>query len=449
MNKLDTALVTSALKKNGFIITDNTRDSDVVLINTCSVREHAEEKVFSHLGNLKHLKKNRPGLVVAVIGCMAQRLGNKLFDHESVDIICGPTQLPQLVRLITDAMQKKTRQIEVQQNIRKKPTAQQNESLQNFESQYSVTDKPAPAQAFVRVMRGCNNFCTYCIVPLCRGPEVSRPPQAIKQQITKMAQQGVKQITLLGQTVNSYEYKNGEKTYCLADILETANNIGTIERIKFVTSYPGKKYFKQIIQAMAHLPKVCPCLHMPAQSGSDKILKAMNRNYTAEDYLNLITQARQILPSITIAGDFIIGFPGETDQDFRRTMDLLEQVRYRNCFIFRYSPRKGTAAHKNLADSVPAEVKKERNSELLDAQKKISHQLSRTYLDKQVTVLTEGPSKKSHLNDIDNNDNPQLTGRTAGDYIVVFNGPADLAGQFAKVKITKVSPWTLFGRLIK
>jgi len=447
MNKLDTALVTSALQETGFTLTASVKEADVVLINTCSVRQHAEQRVISHLGHLKHIKKSRPDMVVGVIGCMAQRLGDKLLEHEAVNIVCGPTQIPQIADLLKQAFEKNEKQLAVTEKILQKTTEMQNQTLERFESAYGIEDKQIPSQAFVRVMRGCNNFCTYCIVPYVRGPEVCRPPEVIIEQIKKLASEGIKQVTLLGQTVNSYKYKKDGRTWSLADLLDAASDIEGIEWLRFVTSYPSEEFFDEIIQVMADSPKVCNYLHMPAQSGSDKILSAMNRHYSAVSYLELLDRARAAVPRIAIAGDFIVGFPGETEDDFQATVDLLNKARYRNSFIFKYSPRPGTTADKRLQDTVPAEVKQKRIVELLAAQEKISDQLSRGFSDKEVKVLVEGLSKKSHRNIAGSPDNPQLVGRTATDYIVVFNGPMSLAGRFAKVKITKTSPLTLFGEL--
>jgi len=446
MNKLDTALVTSALKEAGFTLTESVKEADVVLINTCSVREHAEQRVLSNLGHLKHIKKSQPDMVVGIIGCMAQRLGDKLLEHEAVNIVCGPTQIPQIARLITEALERNEKRLAVTEKIRKS-SEDQNQALERFESAYGIEGKQIPSQAFVRAMRGCNNFCSYCIVPYVRGPEVCRPPEAIIEQIKKLAGQGVKQVTLLGQTVNSYKYKKDERTWSLADLLNAASDIEGIEWLRFVTSYPSEEFFDEIMQVMADSPKVCNYLHMPAQSGSDKILHAMNRNYNATWYLELLARARATVPGIAIAGDFIVGFPGESEDDFEATVELLKKTRYRNSFIFKYSPRPGTTADKRLQDTVPAEVKQKRIAELLAVQKKISDQLSRDFLDKEVKILVEGLSKKSHLNIVDSGNNPQLLGRTATDYIVIFNGPVSLAGQFAKVKIKKTSPLTLFGEL--
>jgi len=450
MNKLDTALVSSALRKAGFSLAGSEKEADVVLINTCSVREHAEQRVLSHLGHLKHIKESRPDMVVGVIGCMAQRLGDKLLEHKAVNIVCGPAQIPQITELVTEALQQKKKSLAVTEKIRK-TTEKQNQTLEKFESTHDIEDKQIPGQAFVRAMRGCDNFCAYCIVPYVRGPAVCRPPRVIIEQIKKLADQGVKQVTLLGQTVNSYKFKSGRRTYCLADLLAMAGDIEGIEWVKFVTSYPSEEFFDQILQVMAGSPKVCSYLHLPAQSGSDKILRAMNRHYSSRWYLELLDRARAVVPGISIAGDFIVGFPGESQDDFAATVELVRKARYKNCFIFKYSPRPGTRlwrAGKELQDDVGAEVKQRRNIELLAVQEKVSDELSRAFLGKEVKVLVEGLSKKPHLNAADSGDNPQLVGRTATDYIVVFNGPESLAGQFAKAKITRTSPLTLFGELV-
>ncbi|HUW20431.1 MAG TPA: tRNA (N6-isopentenyl adenosine(37)-C2)-methylthiotransferase MiaB [Sedimentisphaerales bacterium] len=447
MNKLDTALVTSALKKAGFSLTDSVKDADVVLINTCSVRDHAEQRVLSHLGHLKHIKESRPDLVVGVIGCMAQRLAGRLLEHDPVDIVCGPAQIAKITDLVNKALEQKKKTLAVTQNIRRPAPDGQADALEQFESIYGAEDAQTPGQAFVRAMHGCNKFCTYCVVPYVRGPEVSRPPRAIIEQIKKLADHGVRQVTLLGQTVNSYRYTAGQKTCCLADLLAMASDIEGIEWLKFVTSYPSNEFFDEILHAMASLPRVCRYLHMPAQTGSDKILRAMNRRHTAAQYLELLDKAKAAVPDIALSGDFIVGFPGETDEDFEATVDLVKKAGYKNCFIFKYSPRPGTAADKSLGDNVPAEVKKRRNIELLAVQEKISDELSRAFLGKTVKILVEGPSKKPHLNAAEAADRPQLVGRTSTDYIVVFNGPACLTGRFANVKITKTAPLTLFGQL--
>jgi tRNA-2-methylthio-N6-dimethylallyladenosine synthase len=452
MNKLDSAIIESSLRDVGCQFVDNAKDADVVLLNTCSVRDHAEQRVMSHLGHLKHIKESKPDLIVAVIGCMAQRLGDELFKQPAVDIVCGPTQIAEIPRLISEALQEKKKTTAIEENIRK---SSENKSLETFESAYGI-EAEIPGQAYVRAMHGCDKFCSYCVVPYVRGPETSRPPAAIVEQVKRLAQNGIKQITLLGQRINAYEYKAGEKTYCLADLLEMLSKIDGIEWLKFVTSYPSKKYFEEIMRAMANQPKVCRYLHIPAQSGCDKILKAMNRGYTSAQYLELLETARQIVPDIAIAGDFIVGFPGETDDDFAQSAELLKKARYKNSFIFKYSPRPGTVADKRLEDNIPLEIKTRRNSELLKIQEEISGDLAKQFNGKTVKVLVEGPSKKSHRNKNNcraglappNQSEIQLVGRTAADWIVVFNSPQVLAGQFTNVKITRTTPLTLFGEQI-
>jgi len=448
MNKLDTALVGSALQEAGFHLADRMKEADVVLINTCSVRQHAEDRVLSHLGHLKHLKEHRPQLVVGVIGCMAQRLGDQLLEHEAVNIVCGPAQIPQIAGLIRQALAQNAKQVAVTEKIRQ-PTQPPDGSLDSFELEHSSRDGQIPGQAFVRVMRGCNYFCAYCVVPYVRGPEACRPPEAVREQVKRLADEGIKQVTLLGQTVNSYKYKHGERIYCLADLLDMASQVAGIEWVRFVTSYPADEFYGQILQVMASSPKVCRYLHMPAQSGSDPILKAMNRHYTAAHYLELIERARAVVPDMAVAGDFIVGFPGETEDDFQATVDLTRKARYKNCFVFKYSPRPGTTADKRLADTIPDEVKQRRNVELLAVQEQISAELNPAFLGRVVTVLVEGPSKKSRVNPTDRDDHPQLVARTSTDHIVVFNGPVALAGRFAQVRITRTSPLTLFGELHK
>lgn len=445
MNKLDTALVESAFKEADFCMTDSIKEADLVLFNTCSVRQHAEDRVLSNIGHMKHLKKSKPHLVVGIMGCMAQRLGEELLEHEAVDLVVGPAQIPHIVSLVESVMHDQAKQLDVTSQIRLQGA--NNPDLEAFESVHDSDDKQIPGQAFVRIMRGCNNFCSYCIVPYVRGPEVSRPPQAILQQVKKLADTGVRQVTLLGQTVNAYCYEDAGKTWDLADLLALVSEVPGIEWIRFVTNYPIEQNFDRLIQAVADLPKVCKYLHMPAQSGSDNVLKAMNRKYTSRQYLNLLERARAICPDIAIAGDFIVGFPGETDEDFQQTADLVRQAQYKNCFVFKYSPRPGTTSDKRLRDTIPDAVKQQRNVDLLAVQETVSSNLSQAFLGKTVRVLVEGLSKKPHLNAAEHENLPQLVGRTDTDWIVVFNGPDTLAGHFADVTINKVSPLTLFGTL--
>ena len=447
MNKLDSSLVVGALGEQGYELTDTPEAADVIVVNTCSVRENAENRVFSNLGHFKYLKKSNPNLRVAVIGCMAQRLGDELLAHEAVDIVAGPAQLHKVPALIAEAMGDHDKHLSVSEKIRQPAASEQvitdSHKLDDFELAYDTDANHIKSQAFIRAMRGCNNFCTYCIVPFVRGPEVSRPPEAILEQAKKLAAQGIQQITLLGQTVNSYQYKAGEKTYTLADLLGQVSEIDGIGWVRFITSHPGR-FDTSILKVMANNPKVCPYLHIPAQSGSDRILKAMNRGYTTQQYIDLMDTARAIVPGIAIAGDFIVGFPGETDDDFEQTVELVRRVRYKNAFVFKYSPRPDTHSEKKLEDTVSDEVKQQRNAKLLEVISEISAEDNERFLGKEVEVLVEGLSKKPNLNRAENNNNPQLIGRTAHDYIVVFNGPESLTGQFARVTVTKTAPLTLF-----
>ena len=447
MNKLDSSLVTAALTERGFVLTDKPTEADVVLINTCSVREHAEDRVLSNLGHLRHLKKSRPELLVVVIGCMAQRMGEKLLQHQAVDVVAGPGQLHEVPELIDKALTDHQKPLSVLDNIRLPAAGETiraiSDRLDEFELAYDSDANHIKSQAFIRAMRGCNNFCTYCIVPYVRGPEVSRSPQAIVEQAKKLAGEGIRQITLLGQTINAYRFTAGDKTYTLADLLEQVSAINDVSWVRFITSHPGQ-FDASILRVMADLPKVCPYLHIPAQSGSDTILKAMNRGYTAARYIDLIDQAKATVPNLALAGDFIVGFPGETDEDFEATAQLIRYVRYKNCFVFKYSPRPGTHADKKLPDNVPADVKQERNAKLLDIISTIAEEDNKKFLGKTLDVLVEGPSKKPHLNKAENEDNPQLIGRTANDYIVVFNGPQRLTGQFTRVNVVRTAALTLF-----
>jgi tRNA-2-methylthio-N6-dimethylallyladenosine synthase len=447
MNKLDTSLVLSSLKKQGYELSESATDADVVLLNTCSVRENAERRVFSHLGHLKHIKETRPNLIVVVFGCMAQRLGSELLEHRAVDIVAGPGQIPQIPELIKQSLETKGQSVAVTEKIRQGLEENQSKMLENFETENEGDDSQIPGQGFIRAMRGCNKFCTYCIVPYVRGPEVSRPVSAIIEQARNMANEGIKQITILGQTINLYRHEETGKVYTLAELLHEISKVDGIEWVRFITSHPAE-FEDSVLYAIAENPKICPYLHIPAQSGSNEILKQMNRNYTVEHYTALLERARNIVPGISISSDFIVGFPGETDEDFRLTAELIKKARFKNSFIFKYSQRPGTTAEKRLEDSVPEEIKQQRNLELLEIQNEICAEDSRKLLNQQVRVLVEGLSRKPHVNSAEFMNNPQLIGRTSNDYIVVFNGPASLAGNFATVKVTRTTGLTMFGELI-
>ncbi len=457
MNKLDSELVACHLKACGYEICDALPEAEVVIFNTCSVRQHAEEKVISKIGQLKKDHHQRPQLVVAVIGCMAQRLGQQLLDtYHQVDIVCGPGQLHHFSSMLAEVLDRRRQVLSLNDPL-------ETDNLEILDSKRDTDELDRPFSAFVRVMRGCNKYCHYCVVPYVRGPEQSRPIGNIVAETRRLAENGVKEITLLGQTVNSYRFKEGEKTWGLADVIAQIHDIQGLERIRFVTSYP-RDFDEGILRAMADLPRVCEYLHIPAQSGSNRILKAMNRNYSVEAYLELISRARELVPGITIAGDFIVGYCGETEADFLATKELMRKVRYKNCFIFKYSPRPGTRAAAKMADDVPEVVKKQRNTELLALQNEIAFADNQKLVGQPVEILVEGASKKPHLNSgedepeadaectinyyaASNSDTIQLTGRTRGDQIAVFNGSSNLIGQIVKLKIVKASALTLFGEM--
>jgi tRNA-2-methylthio-N6-dimethylallyladenosine synthase len=442
MNKLDSNLVANSFIQNGFELTDDVGQANVVLVNTCSVRNHAEERVLSMLGHLKHIKKTNPHLVTAVFGCMAQRCKEDLLNHPVVNIVCGPMQIPELPKLVANAIENAKKQKAVSENIRHKPEQQSLANLDDFEQDFDSIEENLPGQAYVRAMHGCDNFCSYCVVPYVRGPEVSRPPEKIITQIKKLVDAGVKQVTLLGQTINSYKYEGTS----FADLLYEVSKIEGLEWIKFVTCYP-RDFDERIFQALVDLPKVCRYLHIPAQSGSNRILKAMNRGYTAEEYLEIIYKAKEIVPDIAVAGDFIVGFPTETDEDFQKTVELVQKAKYKNCYIFKYSPRPGTRADEKLADDISTDIKKQRNNDLLAVQEKISEEINQAYIGRTLKVMVEGMSKKGHLDGANGKEYPQLIGRSAGDYIVVFDGQPELAGQLVNVEITRASALTLFGKI--
>ena len=453
MNKLDSELVAGRLRAAGHEMVEAPAAADAVLYNTCSVRRHAEQKVFARLGEQCKRKRRGGGRpIVAVLGCMAQRLGAGLAEQfGGVDIICGPSELDRLVELLERAAGDGGAQLAVAPPRADRPReldVQANRRLEALD-----LSRPAPAgrgaQAFVRVQRGCDNFCTYCVVPYVRGSEQSRDPAAIGQEVRKLAEAGVREITLLGQAVNHYAHRDGGRTTGLAELLGMLQPIDGIQRIRFVTNYPGR-FDRAILTAMRELPKVCPYLHVPAQSGSDRILRAMNRRYTIAEYLELLEESRRTVAGLVVAGDFIVGFPGESEQDHAASCALVRQAGYKNSFIFRYSPREGTVAERTLADDVPAEVKARRHRELLAVQHEVGLAHHLALVGTVQRVLVEGKSVRA-----DKQPRParpgvvQLVGRTGGDHIVVFDGPPGLTGQFAEVRITAATALALMGGVVQ
>jgi len=446
MNKLDSELVSSLLIRAGWASTASPSEADAAIVNTCSVRRHAELKALSRLGHLHHLREkyNRPS-VIAIIGCFAQRSPEYIHKHASyIDVICGPAELDRLPELIKHARQKK-RQIAVS-DFRAIRAGREKypEKLESLDTNRLIDENRH--QAFVRVQRGCDKFCSYCIVPYVRGPEQSRPAEKIIDEVRKLDQANCQEITLLGQTVNSYRYMENGQIITLADLLYRVHKNCSIPRIRFVTSYPAD-FSTEILDAISKLERICPYLHIPAQHGSNRILKLMNRKYSIEQYIELIDTARRIVPDISIAGDFIVGFPDETEQDHQLSLELIERMRYKNCFIFKYSVRPSTLAEKKFQDNISDEIKTRRFLELQELQNKIALEDNRQLIGQTVNVLVEGVSKKGRANPSEDG-KVQLSARTTDDKIAVFEGLKELIGTIVKVKIFDVSSLTLFANTV-
>ena len=446
MNVLDSELVTADLLRAGYERVDSTRQADLILFNTCSVRQHAEDKIYSALGRLKSAKERRPGLIIGVIGCMAQKDQEQIFRRAPhVDLVIGPGQLGRLPELLEQVAAGGGPRMELSLDR----AAGSRQSVQNsfvrFESDRPTTTRPVPQQAMVRVMFGCDKFCTYCIVPQVRGPEQSRPAGEILEEVRRLADDGCLEVTLLGQTVNSYKDATGpgSKALRLSDLLYKLHEIDGIRRLKFVTNYP-KHMTDDLICAVRDLPKVSPYLHVPVQSGSNAVLRRMKRNYTVESYREMLDHIRASIPEAAVTSDFIVGFCGETEEEYQETVDLVRDVRLKNSFIFKYSERPGTKAAELYADDVPEPVKRRRNNELLAIQNAISLEDNQPFLGRRMEILVEGPSKASRKRSVDN-DMVQLVGRTSCDRIVVFDGPPKLAGQILPVVIEKADAFTLYG----
>ncbi len=446
MNVLDSEMVIADLRRHGYEVVDSPKEADAVLYNTCSVREHAEEKIYSALGKVRQIKERTPGMTIGVLGCMAQKDQQIVFDRAPyVDMVVGPGQLHQIPILLEKIGRGEGRQLAV--SLARKDGSQEliRRSHETFDPLRDPTMRPTPFQAYLRIQIGCDKFCTYCIVPMTRGPEQGRAPADILSEARVLAEQGCKEITLLGQTVNSYRYTDGEQTTRLADLLEQLHEIDGIERLKFVTSYP-KDMTPRLLETIRDLPKCSPYLHVPAQSGHDEVLKRMKRGYTVADYLEMMERIEKILPQATVSSDFIVGFSGETDEEFEASVRLVERCRFKNSFIFQYSVRPGTKAAERLPDDVPREVKAERNQRLLAVQDAISYEDQQQLIGQTFDVLVEGPSKKA-VKAGAQSELVQMTGRTHCDRIVVFDGNRRQAGQILPIKIDDASSHTLIGRV--
>ena len=452
MNLLDSELVVGALRKQGYELTDSVSRADVVLFNTCSVRQHAEDKIYSALGRLKHRKQKNPELVIGVLGCMAQKDQDLIFRRAPhVDLVAGPGQLGRVPALLEQVQIDRQRQMAVSLPRTGGTRQEVTESFDEYDPDRMAEMRPQRFQAFLRIMMGCDKFCTFCIVPSVRGPEQSRTPESIIAEARKLADEGCIEVTLLGQTVNSYKVAGSDgRTWRLSDLLNSIHDIDGLKRIKFITNFP-RDMSDDLLQAVRDLPKVSPYLHVPAQHASNEVLKRMKRGYTVEQYEEMLARTREMLPHAAVSSDFIVGFCGETDRDYELTCDLVRRCRFKNSFVFKYSPRPGTRAFDNIPDDVPEEVKKSRNNELLAIQNQISLEDNRRFVGQIVEVLVEGPSKSASKSDNLESATAgpiQLTGRTCDDRIVVFAGNERLAGSFSQIRVDAVTPTTLIGSIV-
>lgn len=426
MNEHDSEKLAGMLTEMGYTLSDSVEGCGVILFNTCCVRENAEEKVFGHLGALKGLKREHPELITAVCGCMTEQphiVEEIRKKYKNVDLVFGTHSLHRFPELLYDVL------------TRRDPLYEISRTDSEVAEGVPVL-RGSRLQAWVTIMYGCDNYCSYCIVPYVRGHERSRRPESILEEIRSLSLSGVREITLLGQNVNSYGKDLAPGTG-FAQLLERICRETDMARIRFMTSHP-KDLSPELIDVMARYPAVCRQLHLPVQSGSTEILRRMNRRYTREQYIALIRRVRERIPDIALSTDLIVGFPGETEQDFSDTLALVEEIRFDSAFTFLYSRRTGTPAA-SLPDQIPDAVAKERFERLLTLQNTISREINDTYLGKTVEVLAEGISKTNR---------DRQTGRTEGNKIVNFLSETDVTGQLVKVKIDRIQTWSLEGRIV-
>ena len=427
MNVGDTEIVVSLMQREGYVYTDRIGEADVILINTCSIRDNAEQRIWGRLAEMKRYRRQRPGLVVGIIGCMAERLREKLVEGPAgVDVVAGPDAYRDLPRLVREA-EAGGKGVNV---------------LLSTEETYAEI---APVRldrngvsAFVAIMRGCDNFCSYCVVPYTRGRERSRDAETIVAEARSLFENGYREVTLLGQNVNSYRWERDGKTTDFAGLLEQVASVDPLLRVRFSTSHP-KDLSDELLHAMARHPNICRAIHLPAQSGNSRILELMNRKYTREWYLGRIEAIRRILPDCAISTDLIAGFCTETEQEHRDTLSLMREVGYEFAFMFKYSERPGTFAHEHLPDDVPDEVKSRRLSEIIALQNELGHASNLRDVGREFEVLVEGRSKR---------DEKQLSGRTSQNKVVVFDRGRHDVGDYVRVRITGCTPATLFGEEI-
>ena len=425
MNESDSELVRSLLKQEGFGFTEDRERADVVLVNTCAIRENAHKKIYSHLSELKTLKKHRP-LVVGVLGCMAQNLKSELAEKEPlIDVLAGPDSYRQLPRLLANALDAQ------EEGLKQKAFALDLSEYETYEN--IMPDRNNGVNAWITVMRGCDNFCSFCVVPYTRGRERSRDPESILLEARDAAVRGFKQITLLGQNVNSYRHG----AWDFAKLISAVADQPGIERVRFTSPHP-KDFPPALIEAIAAHPRICKHIHLPLQSGSDRILEMMGRTYTGTDYLALVDRIRTIVPDVVLTTDIICGFCSESDEDFQATARLVEQAQLDSAYIFKYSERKNTIAARKYVDDVPDQLKGQRVAKLVEIQRAITAERNRCYIGKAVEVLIEGDATKSST---------QGMGKTDGNITVVWdkNTGHSEPGTLLTKHIFDASAATLYG----
>ncbi len=458
MNELDSELVQGQLEALGYGFTAKADEADVVLLNTCSVREHSEHKVWSYLGRLGHAKReDKREVVVGVLGCMAEREAENIFTRmPHVDLVCGPSMLDKLPSLLDNAVQTKSRQSALTGHTARR-SATLDAAMDGIEamdlsrafSPYANENGTQRRQAYVRITRGCNKFCSFCVVPYTRGPEVHRPAQHIVDEVKRLVDAGVLEVTLIGQTINHYQHDGTTFAQLLYRLHE---EVPGLARLRFVTSYP-RDFTDEALDVMASCERIAKYLHVPVQSGSDRMLKIMNRGYTVAEYMDLLDRARARMPGLRLAGDMIVGFPSETDADHALSLQLIERARYKGCFIFKYSPRPGTVSSRRFEDDVPDAVKRERNQSMLELQNRMSLVNNESLVGQVLDVIVEGESKlRRESAPIDGvvvgwakKETVRLIGRTEGDEIVAFDGPRSLLGTMTKVRALSATAVTILG----
>jgi tRNA-2-methylthio-N6-dimethylallyladenosine synthase len=423
MNKYESERMAGILVGLGYDMTDAVRTADLILLNTCSVRDKAEQKVYSQLGQLRWLKRENPELIIGVCGCVAQQEGERLLQRVPyLDLVFGPQNIPKLPAFLEQVRSRRQQLSDLADN----PL---------WDEQLSPIRRESPFQAWVTVMQGCDKFCTFCVVPYTRGREQSRPTAAIVQEVRGLAERGYQEVTLLGQNIDSYGKRSPEGKD-LADLLELLHPIEGIQRIRFITSHP-RDFTEKLMRTVGALERVCEYIHLPVQAGSTSVLKRMHRGYTRDDYLAKVERLRALVPDVAISTDMIVGFPGETEADFEQTHQLVKAVEFDSMYLFKYSPRPGTRAA-TFPDQVPEAVKTERFTALLELQEAIQLRRNRARVGRCEEVFVEGPSKKGSV---------QLTGRTRQNRPVNFVGHPSLIGSLVTVHIDKAGAHSLEGKV--